>query len=159
MAEHFILFSSVSGNEERSGAGTFGAPAVCITAPAPVEEYIAPQTGVVEEENVKKVIELLQTIPIRVRAALAQLRQGTKTEESEGVVLRVDQPVASEAKRLHSEGLLTMVAHIAADLSAKVTLLIKDMIARLNLFAESETKRLHCEGLQLLAVHRFWPVR
>ena len=45
-----------------------------------------------------------------------------------------------------------MVAHIAADLSAKVKLLIKDMIARLNLFAESETKRLHSEGLQLLAV-------
>ena len=66
-------------------------------------------------------------------------------------MLRVDQFAALEAKRLHSEGLPSMVAHMA-DLSAKVTLLIKDMIARLNLFAESETKRLHSEGLQLLAV-------
>ena len=77
MAENFILFSSESDSEGRSGAGTFGAPAVSITAPAPVGECIAPQTGVVEEETVKKVIELLQTIPVRVRAALAQLRQGT----------------------------------------------------------------------------------
>ena len=100
----------------------------------------------------KKAIEILQTILDRVRAALAQRRRGTGTEEFEGVVLRVDQFAASEAKRLHSEGLPSMVAHIAADLSAKVTLLIKDMVARFNLFAESETKRLHSEGMQLLAV-------
>ena len=47
------------------------------------------------------------------------------------------------------------MAHIAADLSAKVTLLIKDMIARLNLFRLQCRKRsgtLHSVGLQLLAV-------
>ena len=88
MAEQFILFSSESENEGRSGARTFEVPAVSITAPAPVGEYIAPQTGV-EEETLKKVIDILQTIPSRVRVALA--------EEFEGVVLRVDQLVASEA--------------------------------------------------------------
>ena len=155
-------------NHNNRGAGAFGAPAVSITAPAPVGEYIAPQTGVVEEETVKKVIELLQTIPIRVRAALAQLRQGTgteesedqfvtpvataRTEESEVVLRRVEQFVASEVKRVHSEGLLLMKAHIAADLSAKDTKLIKDLIARLQGFSVSEAKRLHSEGLQLLAV-------
>ena len=174
MAEQFYLFSSKSEYEGRSGAGTFGVPAVSITGPAPFGEYIAPQTGVEEEETLKKVIEILQTIPFRVRAALAQIRQGTGTEEFEGVVLRVDQLVASEAtpgteesedvlrrveqlvaseaKRLHSEGLQSMGDNIEADLSAKVTMLIKDMIARLDLFAASESKRLHNEGLQLLAV-------
>ena len=97
MAEHFILFLSESENEGRSGARTLGVPAVSITAPAPVGEYIAPQTEVEEEETLKKVIEILQTTPFRVRAALAQLRQGTGIEEFEGVVLRVDQLVASEA--------------------------------------------------------------
>ena len=46
MAEKFILFSSESENEGRSGARTFEVPAVSITAPAPVGENIAPQTGV-----------------------------------------------------------------------------------------------------------------
>ena len=89
MAEQFILFSSESENEGRSGAWRSGAPAASITAPAPAGEYIAPQTGV-EEETLKKVIELLQTIPLRVRAALAQLHRGTGTDEFDGVVLRVD---------------------------------------------------------------------
>ena len=62
-----MLFSSESENEGQSGAETFG----------------------VEEETVKKVIELLQTIPIRVRAALAQLRKGAGTVEFKYVVLRV----------------------------------------------------------------------
>ena len=39
-----------------------------------------------------------------------------------------------------------------ADLSAKVTKLIKDFIARLQGFSVSEAKRLHSVGLQLLAV-------
>ena len=49
MAEQFILFSSESENEGRRGARRSGAPAVSITAPALVGEYIAPQTEVEEE--------------------------------------------------------------------------------------------------------------
>ena len=122
MAEQFILFSSESENEGRRGARTFSAPAVSITAPAPVEEYIAQQTG--EEETLKKAIEIMQTIPHRVPAALAQRRRGSGTEEFEGVVLRIDQFAASEAKRLHSEGLQLLAVRIVCE----VTKQIKDLI-------------------------------
>ena len=67
----------------------------------------------------------------------------------------MEQFVASEAKRLHSEGLQLMEAHIMAYLSAKVTKLIKELIARLQGFSVSEAKRLHNRGIAVVGgTHR-----
>ena len=68
---------------------------------------------------------------------------------------RVEQFVASEAKRVHSDRLQLMEAHIAADLSAKVTKLIKDLIARWQGFSVSEAKRVAQRGIAVVGgTHR-----
>lgn len=85
-----------------------------------------------EQEALKKAIEILESATVQSGAALAQLRRGAGTEGSEGIRHRVEQFVSSEAKRLHSEGLQLLAQRIVADPFAKVTKLIKDLIARLQ---------------------------